>query len=73
MKETAKERNADNQSMAEYFAYLERLRESGVTNMYGAVPYLQREFPELTRDRARAHEILTAWMRSYDDPDERGE
>ena len=24
-----------------YFDYLERLRQSGETNMYGAVPYLQ--------------------------------
>lgn len=30
-----------------YFDYLERLRQSGETNMYGAAPYLQEEFPEL--------------------------
>ena len=65
--------NGENGTMAKYFAYLERLRKSGVTNMYGAVPYLQREFSELTHDHARAHEILTAWMRSYDDLDEKGE
>ena len=29
------------------FGYLERLRQSGETNMYGAAPYLQEEFPEL--------------------------
>lgn len=63
-----KPNNDENGTMAKYFAYLERLRESGVTNMYGAVPYLQRAFPELTYDRGRAHEILTAWMRSYDEP-----
>ena len=68
-----KPNHPEGRTMAEYFAYLERLRESGVTNMYGAVPYLQREFPELTRNHARAHEILTAWMRSYDDPDKTGE
>lgn len=68
-----KRSNADSKSMAKYFIYLERLRESGVTNMYGAVPYLQRAFSELACDRSRAHEILTAWMRSYDDPDEKGE
>ena len=27
------------------FDYLERLRQSGETNMYGTVPYLQEEFP----------------------------
>ena len=50
-----------------YFVYLEELRESGETNMFGAVPCLQRKFPELAFDRARALEILTAWMRSYDE------
>ena len=65
--------NAGNRPMTEYFAYLERLRESGETNMYGAVPYLQREFPELAFERSHAHEILPAWTHSYDEPDERGE
>ena len=48
-----------------YFDYLEQLRESGETNMWGAVPYLQREFPELGVDKARAREIHSAWMKSY--------
>ena len=30
-----------------YFDYLEQLRQSGETNMYGAASYLQEEFPEL--------------------------
>lgn len=51
--------------MEKYFDYLERLRESGVTNMFGAAPYLQDEFPELKSDRKRAGEILRAWMDSY--------
>ena len=34
-----------------YFDYLEKLRQSGATNMYGATPYLQEEFPELRYDR----------------------
>ena len=58
------ETNANNQNQ-KYFDYLERLRESGETNMLGAVPYLQREFPELGFDRARAREIHRAWMDSY--------
>ena len=51
--------------MEKYFAYLEQLRHSGVTNMYGARPYLQRAFPELANDRKRASGILRAWMNSY--------
>lgn len=51
--------------MEKYFVYLEELRHSSVTNMYGARPYLQRAFPELANDPDRAREILWAWMDSY--------
>ena len=53
--------------MTKYFEYLDHLRESGVTNMFGAVPYLQQEFPELSFDRAQAVYILRQWMASYGD------
>lgn len=48
-----------------YFDYLDCLRMMGTINMFGAVPYLQEEFPELSFDKARAREVLTAWMDSY--------
>lgn len=48
--------------MEEYFEYLDCLRESGVTNMFGAAPYLQTAFPELENDSRRAREILREWM-----------
>ena len=51
--------------MMQYFDYLDRLRDSGVTNMFGAVPYLQQEFPELSFNRAQALYILREWMKSY--------
>ena len=41
------------------FKYLNRLRESGVTNMYGAAPILQNEFG---MDRREAKDTLLAWM-----------
>jgi len=44
-----------------YFVYLDALRESGVTNMFGAVPYLTEEFPELSKNQART--ILSNWMK----------
>ena len=50
--------------MEKYFTYMEELRHSGVTNMYGARPYLQRKFPELANDPEKASEILRAWMNS---------
>jgi hypothetical protein len=48
--------------MKEYFDYLVELRDSGVTNMFGAGPYLQREFG-LTRHEAR--DIVLKWMESF--------
>ena len=51
--------------MDKYFAYLEKLRQSSITNMYGARPYLQREFPELAGDPQRTSEILRGWMDSH--------
>jgi hypothetical protein len=46
-----------------YFKYLNSLRDSGETNMFGARPYLMKEFPELSGEKAR--EILTEWMDSF--------
>ena len=45
------------------FTYLEGLRQSGVTNMFGAGPYLEREFG---LDRNEAKEVLLNWMKSYE-------
>lgn len=50
--------------MEKYFAYLEQLRQSGETNMFGAVPYLKREFPELSFDRNKAAQVFRTWMDS---------
>lgn len=44
------------------FEYLDGLRDSGVTNMYGAGPYLEAEFG---LDRHTARSYLTQWMQSY--------
>ena len=46
-----------------YFRYLDQLRESGETNMWGAAEYLERTFSELTCDHNRSREILFSWMR----------
>jgi len=48
--------------MKEYFEYLTNLRDSGVTNMYGAAVYLQRDFG-LSRQESR--DILLKWMESF--------
>lgn len=46
----------------EHLEYLDNLRDSGVTNMFGAGQYLETEF-NLTRPVAR--EILTYWMQTF--------
>ena len=48
------------------WVYLERLRRSGITNMYGAAPYLASAFG-LSYDDAK--KILADWMRNYDPDD----
>lgn len=48
----------------EHLEFLDELRESGVTNMYGASPYLQRAFP---LDKDEAIKVLSYWMKTFSD------
>ncbi len=45
--------------MRKEFIYLNRLRESGETNMFGAAPYLEMEY-DMTRREAK--QVLMDWM-----------
>ena len=45
--------------MRKEFIFLNRLRESGATNMYGAAPYLEMEY-DMTRREAK--QVLMDWM-----------
>lgn len=47
--------------MREYFKFLDDLRENGVTNMFGAVPYLKDVFG---LNYVEAREVLLSWMKS---------
>jgi len=49
----------------EYFEFLDALRETGATNMFGAASYLRDEYPELSKQEAR--QILMRWMDTYSD------
>lgn len=51
-----------NQELQEYKDYLDKLRESGETNMFGAGPYLQDEFG-LTKQEA--NQVLIHWMKTF--------
>ena len=42
-----------------YFKFLDELRDSGKTNMYGATPYLEKRFGLTTKEATR---ILKLWI-----------
>ena len=46
----------------EVFEYLNDLRESGVTNMLGATPYIASNFGLTTKS---SRELLMAWIESF--------
>ena len=44
-------------------AFLGALRESGQTNMFGAVPYILKRYPDLNRNEAG--KMLGVWMDTF--------
>jgi len=48
-----------------YYEYLDELRKSGRTNMFGATSFLIKTFPEL--DKGKAKDILADWMNTFED------
>lgn len=46
----------------EHLEYLDDLRASGETNMFGARPYLMSAFPDLSKNEAL--EVFMYWMRA---------
>ena len=51
----------------EVFPYLDELRESGVTNMYGAHRYIMEDF---SMDKAMAIKLVQAWMETLTEKDD---
>ena len=49
----------------DYYQVLENIRQSGITNMFGAAPYLKEFCSELSTEEA--DEILGNWMCNYDE------
>jgi len=50
------------EKLGEYLEFLDDLRESGVTNMFGAGAYIRGAF-DIARDEAS--KILTYWMHTF--------
>lgn len=46
----------------EHLNYLDNLRESGITNMFGAAPYIEKRFKV---SQVLARKILLYWMESF--------
>ena len=53
-----------NDEWIRYYKALEHIRLSGITNMWGAAPYLA-EFCNIPKDLAS--EILCSWIDNYDE------
>ncbi len=53
-----------NEEWIEYYVYLEELRQSGETNMFGASPYLESVFG---LSRREAIKVLANWMENYNE------
>jgi hypothetical protein len=52
------------QTDQKYFHYLDRLRETGQTNMFGAAPFLIANFG---LQRREAEKVLMEWMRTFEE------
>jgi len=50
----------------EHLKYLDNLRESGITNMFGAAPFVQDAFG---LDKVVSINILSYWMKTFGDED----
>jgi hypothetical protein len=53
-----------NVSKEEVFVYLDELRESGVTNMWGAAAYVEDAFDV---DHRTARSMLVEWMETFEE------
>ncbi len=65
MKETTKRKTTTLERTV--FDFLNKLRESGVTNMYGAVPYIQSNFGISNKE---ASDLLSLWMENFNEEGE---
>lgn len=52
----------EEREVKEMFRFLDNLRESGVTNMWGAVPYMRKAFPLHKEGLGKVH---TKWMETF--------
>ena len=56
--------NFEQEFIEDVLVYLDMLRESGVTNMFGAAPYIVDEFGV---DKRTARKLLSHWMKTFEE------
>ena len=56
--------NIEGDAIEEMLVYLDELRESGETNMFGARPYLMEAFD---LDKPTGAKVLTYWMQTFEE------
>tara|TARA_R100000995_G_scaffold35555_1_gene16283 strand:- start:36480 stop:36704 length:225 start_codon:yes stop_codon:yes gene_type:complete len=61
--EKTKNEKAYNEEWSGYYEYLEALRQSGITNMFGAAPFLMNGYG---MSEGEANNVLVSWMENYD-------
>jgi hypothetical protein len=61
---TEEKKSTINPDWEHYYKTLEAIRRSGVTNMYGAAPYLAAY---ANIDERLASQVLVNWMQNYDE------
>lgn len=59
-----------NKDKEKVFVFLDNLRESGLTNMFGASPYIEEMFGF---ERKTARSLLLEWMETFDERHARSE
>ena len=47
----------------EHLEFLDNLRESGITNMFGSSPYLREVYPRLTIEEST--KVVAYWMKTF--------
>ena len=52
------------------FKFLDNLRDSGLTNMFGASPYVEAEF---NVSKLEARELLSEWMKTFEERNKNNE
>jgi len=57
--------NDFNDDACDAFIFLEELRQSGVTNMFGALPYLKKEYDHINEKELK--KILEFYFKNYND------